>query len=70
VKAEFYSLSDKLLKTALFEYDNEIRFAGRRIPFVSRMLIRDALVDAQTELVYEAVKVRKVSAAEFDLGQQ
>lgn len=69
VKAEFYSLSGKLLKTARFDYANEIRHAGRRIPFVSRMLIRDALVDAETDMRYEAVKVRKVPAGDFDLGQ-
>ncbi len=69
VKAEFYSLSGKLLKTALFEYGNEIRFEGRSIPFVSRMTIRDTLIDAETDMRYETVKVRKVPAAEFDLGQ-
>ena len=69
VKAEFFSLSGKLLKTAFFEYGNEIRFEGRRIPFVSRMLIRDALTDAQTDMRYEGVKVRKVPASEFELGQ-
>ncbi len=69
VKAEFFSLSGKLLKTASFEYGNEIRFEGRRIPFVSRMLIRDALTDAQTDMRYEGVKVRKVPASEFELGQ-
>jgi hypothetical protein len=68
-KAEFYSLSGKLLKTAHFEYGNEIRFAGKRIPFVSRMLIRDALVDAETDMRYDSVKVRRVAASEFDLGQ-
>lgn len=68
-KAEFYSLSGKLLKTAHFEYGNEIRHDGRRIPFVSRMTIRDALVDAETDMRYEAVKVRQVPASEFDLGQ-
>lgn len=69
VKAEFYSLSGKLLKTARFEYGNEIRFQGRRIPFVSRMLISDALTDADTDMHYEAVTVRKVPASDFDLGQ-
>lgn len=69
LKAEFYSLSGKLLKTALFEYGNEIHFEGRRIPFVSRMLIRDALLDAETDMHYEAVKVRRVPASAFDLGQ-
>jgi len=68
-RAEFFSLSGKLLKTARFEYDNEIRHDGRRIPFVSRMIIGDALIDAETDMRYETVQVRKVPAAEFDLGQ-
>jgi hypothetical protein len=69
VKAEFFSLSGKLLKSARFEYNNFIEHAGKRVPFVSKMTIRDALVDAETTMDYDAVKVSKVEAAEFDLGQ-
>jgi hypothetical protein len=69
VKAEFYSLSGKLLKTAIFKYDNTIQFNGNSIPFVSSMLIRDALVDAETTMKFGAVRVKKISSAEFDLGQ-
>ncbi len=69
VKAEFYSLSGKLLKTARFEYGNTIQYEGRRIPFVSKMTIRDALMDAETTMAFGAVKVEKISPAEFDLGQ-
>ena len=69
VKAEFYSLSGKLLKTAHFTYSNRIQFAGKSIPFVSRMVIKDALVDAETTMYFDKVKVKKISAAEFDLGQ-
>lgn len=69
VKAEFYSLSGKLLKTASFEYGQEIRYQGRRIPFVSRMLIRDALSDAETDMRYSEVRVRPVPPSEFELGQ-
>jgi len=69
VKAEFYSLSGKLLKTARFEYDNAIEYEGKRIPFVSKMTIRDALIDAETTMEFSAVKVSKVAASEFDLGQ-
>ena len=68
-KAEFYSLSGKLLKTATFDYNNVIEFEGKRIPFVSRMTIRDALIDAETTMEFGTVKVAKVAAAEFDLGQ-
>lgn len=69
VKAEFYSLSGKLLKTATFKYDNNIQFGGKSIPFVSSMVIRDALVDAETTMKFGTVKVKKISSAEFDLGQ-
>ncbi|MDD2914195.1 MAG: outer membrane lipoprotein-sorting protein [Gallionella sp.] len=69
VKAEFYSLSGKLLKSAHFDYRNTIEYNGQRIPFVSRMTIRDALVDAETTMQFGAVKVKKIASAEFDLGQ-
>lgn len=69
VKAEFYSVSGKLLKTARFDYANTILYKGERIPFVSRMTIRDALTDAETVMEFGTVKVHKVSASEFDLGQ-
>jgi Outer membrane lipoprotein-sorting protein len=69
LKAEFYSVSGKLLKTAHFEYNNTIEHAGKRIPFVSKMTIRDALVDAETTMVFGTVKVKKIRPSEFDLGQ-
>lgn len=69
VKAEFLSVSGKLLKTARFEYANTIDFRGQRIPFVSKMTIRDALIDAETEMAFGTVKVQQIPAYEFDLGQ-
>jgi len=69
VKAEFYSLSGKLLKSARFEYNNFIEYEGKRVPFVSKMSIRDALIDAETTMTYDTAKVAKVAASEFDLGQ-
>lgn len=69
IKAEFYSLSGKLLKTARFEYGNTIEYDGKRIPFVSKMVIRDALIDAETTMEFGTVKVNPVAASEFDLGQ-
>ena len=69
LKAEFYSLSGKLLKTARFEYGNTIEHDGKRIPFVSKMVIRDTLIDAETTMQFSAVKVSRVAASEFDLGQ-
>ena len=69
VKAEFYSVSGKLLKTARFEYNNTIEHDGKHIPFVSKMTIRDALVDAETTMEFGTVKVKKIRPSEFDLGQ-
>lgn len=69
VQAEFHSVSGKLLKRARFEYANTIEYAGRRIPFVSRMTIRDALVDAETVMEFGTVQVKHIPASEFDLGQ-
>lgn len=69
VKAEFLSLSGKLLKTAHFEYNNSIEHEGKRLPFVSRMRIQDALSTAETSMEFGTVKVKKISPSEFDLGQ-
>jgi len=69
IKAEFYSVSGKLLKTARFEYGNTIEHDGKHIPFISRMIIRDALIDAETVMEFGTVKVKKIAASEFDLGQ-
>lgn len=69
VRAEFYSLSGKLLKTAILQYDNTIQFDGKSIPFVSSMVIRDALVDAETTMKFGTVKVKKIPSSDFDLGQ-
>ena len=69
IKAEFYSLSGKLLKTARFEYNNSIEHEGKRVPFVSKMTIHDALIDAETTMEFGTVKVKKIAASEFDLGQ-
>jgi hypothetical protein len=69
IKAEFYSVSGKLLKTAHFEYGNTIEHEGKRIPFISRMTIRDALIDAETVMEFGTVKVKKIAASEFDWGR-
>lgn len=69
VKAEFYTLSGKLFKFAEFEYGNEIRHEGKKIPFVSKMTIHDAIDKSKvTTLAYSAIKVIKVDPAMFNLN--
>lgn len=58
VKAEFYTVSGKVLKTAKFETDNAIVLDGRKQAFVSRMVIQDAInSDNVSVLEYSNIKV-------------
>lgn len=69
VKAEFYTVSGKLIKAARFQYENAIEHEGRSIPFVSRMQITDTLAaDAVTTLTYSAIETRPLSARDFQLN--
>lgn len=68
VQAEFYSLSGKKLKSARFEYANEVAIQGKTGPFISSMTIRDALTDAVTKLDYSHIKVDAIAPAEFDVS--
>lgn len=70
VKAEFYSTSGKLLKTALFQYGQGLRYNGQTLPFISRMVIKDALTPAETVMTYGKVTVQSIAPSVFDLGQQ
>lgn len=69
VKAEFYSLSNKLMKIANFNYKNNIVYAEKTIPFISDMTIKDALMDAVTTMKYGTITVKSISPNKFDLGQ-
>jgi hypothetical protein len=70
VKAEFYTVSGKLFKAALFDYSNEILFEGKKIPFISRMTITDAIQkDHVTVLQYSDVRIKKVDPSLFELNQ-
>ena len=41
---------------------------GRTVPFVSRMVISDALTDAKTTLEYSRIVVKAVPASTFDVS--
>jgi hypothetical protein len=69
MKAEFLSVSGKPLKTAVFEYRNRMSYRGATIPFVSHMVITDALTAHNvTTLEYDDIKVGAVPASDFDLN--
>lgn len=68
LKAEFYSISDKLLKTATFKYDNVLEVSGQKKHFVVEMGIVDAVVkDSVTVMTYKNIKTSKIPDSEFNL---
>jgi hypothetical protein len=70
VKAEFYTLSGKLFKTADFKYDNRVTVeGGEAIPFVSELVIHDAIQkDKVTTLKYSNVRVQSIPDSTFNLS--
>jgi hypothetical protein len=68
-RADFYTVSGKHFKTALFEHENRITVNGDRVPFVSKMTITSAMVkDDITTMTYHDVKVKSIPASRFNLN--
>jgi hypothetical protein len=69
VKAEFFTVSGKLFKSARFEYDNHIEYQGKTIPFVSKMAIQDEIDRTQvTTLEYSGIQVVSLPPQTFNLN--
>jgi hypothetical protein len=69
VQAEFYTLSGKLFKTAEFKYDNRIHTGDQEFPFVSELIIRDAIQkDRVTTMTYGQIKVEPIPDSTFNLN--
>ncbi len=69
VKAEFYTVSGKLIKTAVFEYKNNLLVDGKPRPFVSNMVITDAIAPENiTTMIYEDVEVKTIPDRAFNLN--
>ncbi|MCP4265019.1 MAG: outer membrane lipoprotein-sorting protein [Candidatus Brocadiaceae bacterium] len=69
VKAEFYTISGKLFKAAEFKYNNRIKIGDDIIPFVSELIIKDAIEkDNVTTLTYSNIKIKKIPRSTFNLN--
>jgi len=70
VKAEFYTLSGKLFKTAEIRYDNRIKVNEQEAaPFVSELIIRDAIQkDRVTTMTYSNIRVQPLPDSTFNLN--
>lgn len=69
LKAEFYTISGKMFKSAVFEYKNRITLDGKPQEFISKMEITNAIMkDDVTTISYGRPLLKKVSDATFNLN--
>ena len=69
IKAEFYTVSGKMFKTAVFEYKNSIDIGGKPREFISKMVITNALIKNEvTTMNYGGVVIRKIPDSVFNLN--
>jgi hypothetical protein len=69
VKSEFYTVSGKLFKTAVFEYDNQIIIDNKPNPFISKMTITDALIETNiTTLIFNNSQLVRIPDSTFDMN--
>ena len=69
VKAEFLTIGGEVFKKATFEYDNKLDVGGKKLPFVSRMMIVDAINSAsKTTLKYQPPKSEKHPDSTFNVN--
>jgi len=69
LKAEFYTVSGKMFKTATFEYKNKINLDGQPREFISTMVITSAVMKEDvTTMNYRKASLKKVPDAIFNLN--
>ena len=69
VKAEYFTVSGKLFKSARFDYKNQVQIRNEPHPFISKMVITDALISKNiTTLTFSDPNLVKVPDSTFDLN--
>ncbi len=69
VRAEYFTVSGKQFKSAWFRYENEITDGGKSQPFISLMIIEDAIVkDQLTLMAFSSPRLVEVFPAELDVN--
>jgi len=69
IKAEFLTVSGDVFKKATFEYKNKMETGGKTFPFVSKMVITDAVNNASvTTLDYKLPHAEKHADAIFNVN--
>jgi hypothetical protein len=66
VRAEFYTLAGRLLKSASFEYGNSIVIDNLKRPFISKMVIQDEVNrNVRSVLSYSDIVIKPISDSEL-----
>jgi len=69
VKADFFTISGKLFKTATFEYNNAIKLNDKSRLFVSKMIITNAVLKNDiTTMYYSNIKIKEISDSTFNIN--
>ncbi|MFL5815623.1 MAG: outer membrane lipoprotein-sorting protein [Bdellovibrionia bacterium] len=69
LKAEFMTLQGEVMKTATFEYGNQIASGSEHFPFVSKMTIRDAKIPENVSVIqYTDPQVKATSPSLFNVN--
>lgn len=69
VRAEFFTVSGRMFKTATFAYDNTIIVQGQPFAFLSRTVITDAIIKNNiTTLDYRKIKFKKHPDSAFNIN--
>jgi outer membrane lipoprotein-sorting protein len=69
LKAEFYTVSGKMFKTAIFEYKNSLTIDGEPREFISKMIITNAVQKEDvTTMSFGKVLIKKVPDSIFNLN--
>ncbi|MCP3898768.1 MAG: outer membrane lipoprotein-sorting protein [Desulfobacteraceae bacterium] len=69
VKADFFTISGKLFKTATFEYNNKIKLNNESRLFVSKMIITNSVFKNDiTTMHYSKIKIKRISNSTFNIN--
>lgn len=69
LKAEFYTVSGKMFKTATFEYDNSVTVNDQPREFISKMIITSAIIKEDVTVIkYSKPLLKKVTDAVFNIN--
>ena len=69
LKAEFYTVSGKMFKTATFEYENSIVVDGNPREFISKTVITSTIIKEDvTTMNYRKASIKKVPDSIFNLN--